>query len=36
MAGSEPFGFRLAMFGLLLYAYGVAFAIGARVDWGVG
>ncbi|MFZ9881076.1 MAG: 1,4-dihydroxy-2-naphthoate octaprenyltransferase [Phycisphaerales bacterium] len=35
-AGGEPFGFRLAMFGLLLYAYGVAFAIGARFDWGVG
>ncbi|MCE2882354.1 MAG: hypothetical protein LW636_08355, partial [Planctomycetaceae bacterium] len=35
-ARGEPFGFRLAMFGLLLYAYGAAFAIGSRFDWGVG
>ena len=35
-AGSEAFGFRLALFGLLLYTYGIAFAAGSYIDWGVG
>ena len=30
----ETFGVRLAVFGLLLYAYGVAFAVGSLFDWG--
>jgi hypothetical protein len=30
----ETFGIRLAVFGLLLYAYGVAFAVGSLFDWG--
>jgi 1,4-dihydroxy-2-naphthoate octaprenyltransferase len=30
------FGARLAMFGLLLYAYGIAFAAGSYFTWGVG
>ena len=33
-AGAEHFGLRLAMFGLLLYAYGLAFLAGSFVDWG--
>ncbi|MFM7135039.1 MAG: 1,4-dihydroxy-2-naphthoate octaprenyltransferase [Planctomycetota bacterium] len=33
-AGAAHFGLRLAMFGLLLYAYGIAFAAGSFVDWG--
>ncbi len=35
-AGPQDFGFRLAMFGALLYAYGVAFAFGSHYDWGAG
>lgn len=31
-AGARAFGFRLAMFGLLLYAYGVAFLAGSFLE----
>ncbi|MFM7262076.1 MAG: 1,4-dihydroxy-2-naphthoate octaprenyltransferase [bacterium] len=33
-AAPQAFGFRLAMFGLLLYTYGIAFAAGSFLDWG--
>ena len=36
IVGGEAFGLRLALFGLLLYTYGIAFAAGSYLDWGVG
>lgn len=33
--GPEVFGFRLAVFGVLLYTYGLAFAGGSFLDWSM-
>jgi 1,4-dihydroxy-2-naphthoate octaprenyltransferase len=35
IVGGEAFGLRLALFGLLLYTYGIAFAAGSYFTWGV-
>ena len=35
-AGLPLFSFRLAVFGILLYVYGLAFAGGSFLDWSVG